>query len=80
MKATRLLDFAPKTLKNNDNEFVGDCGKTNKMVINSSKNNQFKKLMHMLNIKVIEKFTFHTLNTIKTFNQIKQAFIKTLII
>ena len=39
----------------------------------------FKKTTHILNIRIIEKPIFFTLNTKEVFNYLYQAFIKTLI-
>ena len=65
--------MALKTLKVNNNKVVtGGSNRANKTVVNSSKN-----LTYMPNIKAIKESTFLIFNTKKTFNYLKQAFIKT---
>ena len=58
----------------------GSGNKAYKTVINSSKNNKFKNLTFMLNIKFTKEPIFITTNVKKTFNYLKQAFIKVLIL
>ena len=76
----RLSNTALKAFKVDDNEIVDDSdGKTNKMVMifsYISKNNKFRKLIHISNIRAIRKPIFLTLNAKKTYNHLKQAFIK----
>ena len=76
MKTTRLSEnLASKAFKTNDNKVVNDDGnKTNKTVINSSKNS-----ICMLNTGAIREFTFLISNAKKNFNYLKQAFINALI-
>ena len=64
-----------KIVRNNSN-------KTNKTVLNlfkRLKNNKSRNSIYMPNIKAIGKLIFLNPNTKKTFNPLKQAFIKVLI-
>ena len=66
-----------------NNEVVESAdSKTNKKIIDSfkSKNNKSEKLTHMPNIEAIKKLIFLTLDAKKTFNYLRQAFIKALIL
>ena len=45
-------------------------------LFNKSKNNKSKNLTYLLNIKATKKSTFLTSNIKKTFNYLKQTFIK----
>ena len=62
------------------NEVVdsGDS-KTNKTIINLSKNNKSKDSTYLPNIRTTKKSTFLIYNTKKAFNYLKQVFIKALI-
>ena len=63
--------------KHNENEIVKDSGsETNKTVVNLFKNNKFRNLMYISNIRAIKKPHFLIFNAKKTFNYLKQAFIK----
>ena len=72
--------------KANNNEVVkNNSDKANKKFINSFKfnqlkNNEFKKLIYVLNIKAKKKLIFLTFNTKKIFNFLRLAFIKALIL
>ena len=71
--------MAVKMFKANDYEVVRIGSKANKMVINLSKNNKSKNLTYMLNIEVTRKPNFLISNAKKTFNYLRQTFIKALI-
>ena len=67
--------------KAEDNKVVNsDSSKANKTIINLSKNNKFRNLIYVLNIKATKKSAFLTFNNKKTFNHLKQAFINALIL
>ena len=73
--------MASKVLKTKDDKVVGNSSnKTNETVINLSKNNQSRNLMHVLNIGAIEKLIFLTLNAKKALNYLRLVFIKALIL
>ena len=76
--------MALKTFKTSYNEIVkSNKGRANKIIVNFSnnlKNNKFKNLIYMLNIKAIKKSIFLTFNAKKFFNYLRQTFIKTLIL
>ena len=80
LKATRLLDLAPKAFRANNNEVIGIGGRANRMIVNLSKNKKFRNLTHVLNIKVIKKSIFLTFNAKKAFNYLHLAFIKATIL
>ena len=62
------------------NKIIDDYGsKANETVVNLFKNNKFRNLMHILNIKATKKSIFLTPNAKKAFNHLKQVFIKALI-
>lgn len=79
LKPTELFKILNlKVLKINDNKIIKaiNSNKTNKIVKNlskfkKSKNNKFKILIYLLNIKTIEKSIFLTFNTKKTFKYLK---------
>ena len=52
----------------------------NKIIVNLSKNNKFRNLMHALNIEAIKKPTFLNSNIKKIFNHLKKLIIKALIL
>ena len=80
LKITKLSNLALKAFKANNNEVVdGSDDKKNETIVNSSKNNKFRKLTYIPNIKAIKKSTFLITNTKKAFNYLKQVFIKALI-
>ena len=80
LKTIRLLNLAPKTFKANNNKIVwADNSRTNKIVMNLSKNDKSKNLTQMPNIGAMKKLIFLTLDTKKIFNHLKQVFIKILI-
>ena len=68
--------MALKTFKADDNKVVCNNNKANKMVVNLSKNNKFRNLTRLPNIKAIEEPIFLTFNAKKAFNYFEQAFIK----
>ena len=58
--------------KPDNNKVVNsNSGKTNKMVMNL-----FRNLMRILNINAFAEFSYLTLNAKKTFNYLRQEFIK----
>ena len=67
--------MAWKAFKANDNEVVKIGNKAKKTVVNSSKN-----LMHIPNIRAMEKPIFLTPNAKKTFNYLRLAIIKAVIL
>ena len=73
-----------KAFRADNNKIVkNNSSKTNKIVVNlfnKSKNNKSRSLMHIPNIKAMKKPIFFTFNAKKTFNCLKQIFIKTLIL
>ena len=79
LKITKSLNLASKTFRANNNKNVWVDSRANETVKNSFKNNKFRNLMYMLNIRAIEKLIFLIFNTKKVFNFLKQAFIKVLI-
>ena len=77
LKIIRSSKSAPKAFKADDNEIVGGGGgKTNRTVVNLSKNEKSRKLTCVPNIGATEKPNFLTFNTKKTFNHLRLAFIK----
>ena len=73
--------MAPKIFKIDNNKVVSNnSSRTNKIIVNLSKNNKFERLMYMPNIKAIEKSIFLISNTKKAFNYLRQTFIKALIL
>ena len=61
----------------NDNKVVnGGDNKTNKTVVNLSKNKKSRNLIYVLNIRAIKKSNFLTLNAKKAFNYLRLVFIK----
>ena len=73
----KLLDSALKVFRVDDNEIIDNgSSETNKMVINSSKNNKSRNLIYMPNIGAMKKPIFLISNAKKTFNFLRQAFIK----
>ena len=72
-----------KALRVGNNKVIrNDSNKANKKIINlfnKSKRNKSRNLMYKPNIKAIRKSTFLIFNIKKTFNRLKQAFIKALI-
>ena len=77
LKTTRLLKSAPKAFKADDDKVVcGSGDRANGTVVNLSKNEKSRKLMHMLNIGAIEKSNFLTPNAKKVLNHLRLAFIK----
>ena len=74
------MNFALKMFKADDNIVISNnSGKANETVVKLFKNNKSKNLIYMLNIEVIEEPIFLIFNAKKTFNNLKQAFIKALI-
>ena len=71
LKIIRLLDLALKTFRIDNKRIIEVDNKTNKIAINSFKNNNFKKLLHMPNIKAIKKLILLTFNAKKTFNHLR---------
>ena len=71
MKADWLLDLVLIVFRVNDNEVVKVDNKTNKMIVNLSKNSKSRKLTYMPNIKAIKKSIFLTPNAKKIFNHLK---------
>ena len=72
-----------KIFRINDNEVVEVNKKVNKTVVNlfnKLKNNKSKNLTCIPNIWAMRKSIFQTFNAKKTFNHLKQAFIKALIL
>ena len=67
--------MALKIFKTDHNKVFGVGGRTNEMVINSSRNS-----MHMPNIGATGEPIFLTLNTKKIFNYLELAFIKAVIL
>ena len=80
MNVTRLLNLAVKVFKDNDNKVIEIDGRAKETIVNLFKNNKSQKLTCMPNIKAIKEPTFSILNTKKTFNYLRQAFIKALIL
>ena len=71
-------------MKADNNKDVRDDGnKIDKTIVNLSnklKNNKSKNIIYMPNIETMKKSTFLILNAKKTFNYLKQTFIKALIL
>ena len=81
MKTTGLSKFAPKAFRADDNKVVSDDGGTTiATVVNLSKNKKFRKLTHVPNIRTTKKSNFLTSDAKKTFNYLRLAFIKALIL
>ena len=81
LKTIRLFEkLALKAFRASNNKVVRNNDiKANKIVIdlfNKLKNNKFKNLTHVPNIKATEESIFLTPNAKKTFNYLKQIFIK----
>ena len=71
--------MGPRAFRIGNNEVVeGGDNKTNETVVDSSKfkNEKFKKLTCVSNIKAIGEPIFLTFNAKKAFNYLRQAFIK----
>ena len=84
LNSTRLFEkLFLKIFRASNNEVVKNGNnKANKIVINSYnklKNNESKNLIRISNIRVIKKPIFLIFSIKKTFNRLKQAFIKALI-
>ena len=58
----------------------GDSDKADEMVVNLSKNKKSKKLMRVPNVGATRKLNFLTSDAKKTFNHLRLAFIKALIL
>ena len=77
LKITGLSNLALKVFKADNNKIVDNSdGRANKTVMNSFKNNKSRNLICMPNIKAIRELIFLSTNAKKTFNYLKQAFIK----
>ena len=68
-----------KAFKVNDNKVVEFSSRANQTIVNSFKNNKFKNLTYITNLKDMEEPIFLTSNAKKTFKHLKQAFVKALI-
>ena len=69
LKLIGLSEFAPKVFKTNDNKvFDCDSNRANRTIINLSKNEKSKKLMHVLNIGAMKEPNFLIPNAKKVFN------------
>ena len=69
LKITESLDSFSKTFKIDDDEIVNRSNsRIYEIIVNLSKNNKFRKSMHMPNIGAIGESNFLTLNAKKTFN------------
>ena len=76
LKIIRLLNLTSKAFKPDDNKVVSnENDKTNKIIVNSFKNNKFRNWTCMPNIRAKKKPIFLTSNTDKTFDRLNQAFI-----
>ena len=63
--------------KPNNNEVVGSgTSRTNKMVVNLSKNNKSRNLICISNIRATKKFIFLISNSKKIFNHLWLVFIE----
>ena len=83
LKTTRSSEeSALKAFRASNNKIVGDGNRVDKTVMDSfkSKNEKFKKSTYMLNIRATGKPNFLIPNAKKTFNHLKLAFIKALIL
>ena len=79
LKITRSLKLTLKLFRVNNNEITENDSRAYKMIINLSKYNKSRNLMHVPNIGAIEELIFLIYNTKKIFNYLKQGFIKALI-
>ena len=69
--------MALKAFRANDNKVVGsDNNRTNRTVVNLSKNENSRKLTHVPNIGGMEESNFLTFDAKKAFNFFQLAFIK----
>ena len=84
LKTTELLNLDSKVFRIYNNKVIrDDSGKANKTIVNSSnklKNSKSRNLICIPNIKVTGKLILITLNAKKTFNYLRQIFIKALIL
>ena len=82
LKTTRSLEkLALKAFKAGNNKVVGGgSGRADEIIINLSKNKKSKKLMRVPNIRAIGKPNFLISNAKKTFNHLRLAFTKALIL
>ena len=80
LKATGLLDWAPKTFGADNNKVVRVGGRANRTVMNLSKNEKSRNLTHMPNIGAMEEPNFLIPNAKKAFNYLQLAFIIALIL
>ena len=80
VKTTKSFEkLALRAFRANNNKVVkGGGGRANETIVDLSKpkNNKFEKLTRVLNIRAIGKPIFLTSNAKKTFNYLKQVFIK----
>ena len=83
-KTIRLLNLLIKAFSTNNNEIdINSGGKANKMVMNlfnKLKNNKLKNTIYVQNIGIIKRSIFLNFDIKKTFNYLKQLFIKALIL
>ena len=81
LKITGLSELAPKAFRADDNKVVGGGGgKTNGIVVNLSKNKKSRKSTRVPNIGTTGEPNFLTPKAKKTFNYLRLAFIKALIL
>ena len=78
MKITRSSDkLILKAFSADDNKVVDDgSNKTNRTIVNLSKNKKSRNLTRVPNIEAIEEYKFLTPNAKKAFNYLWLAFIK----
>ena len=81
LKTTRSSQkSASRAFRADDNEVVEVGDRANKTVVNLSKNEKSRNSTYMSNIRATRKPNFLTPNVKKTFNYLKLAFIKALIL
>ena len=83
-KTTRLFKILSlKTFKTNNNKVVRVDNRANKIIVNlfnKLKNNKSRNLIYIPNIRTTKELISPTFNAKKTFNYLKQAFIKSSIL
>ena len=81
LKITRILNLAPKVFKANNNKVIRvNSDRANEIVVNSSNKLKNEKSKNQMCIGAIRKSIFLIFNAKKTFDNLKQAFIKALIL
>ena len=76
LKIIWLLDLASKALRTDNNEVIRISDRTNKTIVNLSKNKKFRNFICVSNIRAIREPNFLIFNTKNVFNYLWLVFIK----